>query len=79
MISATPQDEINDIVLRKKIRKYHKKIGQEKFYNELLKLDPKVKSFQNMNGNPFIRNLYNFREDIAKSLDRNNKIDITKF
>ena len=33
------------ISLREKIRKYHKKIGQEKFYNELLKLDPKVKNF----------------------------------
>jgi len=33
------------ISLKKKIRKYHKKIGQEKFYNELLKLDPKVKNF----------------------------------
>ena len=33
------------ISLREKIRKYHKKIGQEKFYNELLKLDPKVKKF----------------------------------
>ena len=33
------------ILLREKIRKYHKKIGQEKFYNELLKLDPKVKNF----------------------------------
>jgi len=33
------------IPLREKIRKYHKKIGQEKFYNELLKLDPKVKNF----------------------------------
>ena len=32
-------------LLREKIRKYHKKIGQEKFYNELLKLDPKVKNF----------------------------------
>ena len=32
-------------LLRKKIRKYHKKIGQDKFYNELLKLDPKVKNF----------------------------------
>jgi len=31
--------------LRKKIRKYHKKIGQQKFYNKLLKLDPKVKNF----------------------------------
>ena len=33
------------ISLREKIRKYHKKIGQEKFYSELLKLDPKVKNF----------------------------------
>ena len=33
------------ISLKKKIRKYHKTIGQEKFYNELLKLDPKVKNF----------------------------------
>ena len=33
------------ILLRKKIRKYHKEIGQEKFYNELLTLDPKVKNF----------------------------------
>ena len=33
------------ILLREKIRKYHKKIGQEKFYDELLKLDPKVKNF----------------------------------
>ena len=32
-------------LLRKKIRKYHKKIGQKKFYEELLKLDPKVKKF----------------------------------
>ena len=33
------------ISLKEKIRKYHKTIGQEKFYNELLKLDPKVKNF----------------------------------
>ena len=33
------------ISLKEKIRKYHKAIGQEKFYNELLKLDPKVKNF----------------------------------
>ena len=33
------------ILLKEKIRKYHKKIGQKKFYNELLKLDPKVKNF----------------------------------
>ena len=33
------------VFLRKKIRKYHKKIGQQKFYKELLKLDPKVKNF----------------------------------
>ena len=33
------------ISLKEKIRKYHKTIGQEKFYNELLKFDPKVKNF----------------------------------
>ena len=33
------------ILLRKKIRTYHKKIGQKKFYSELLKLDPKVNNF----------------------------------
>ena len=33
------------ILLREKIRKYHKKIGQQKFYEELLKLDPKIKNF----------------------------------
>jgi len=33
------------ISLRKKIRKYHEKIGQKKFYNALLILDPKVKNF----------------------------------
>ena len=30
---------------RKKIRKYHQEIGQQKFYEELVKLDPKVKNF----------------------------------
>ena len=33
------------ISLKEKIRKYHKTISKEKFYNELLKLDPKVKNF----------------------------------
>ena len=33
------------ILIRKKIRKYHEKIGQEKFYNELIKLDPEVRNF----------------------------------
>ena len=33
------------VFLRKKIRKYHKEIGQQKFYKKLLKLDPKVKNF----------------------------------
>ena len=33
------------ILLRKETRKYNKKIGQKKFYEELLKLDPKVKNF----------------------------------
>ena len=31
--------------LRKEIRKLHKKIGQDKFYNKLIKLDPLVKKF----------------------------------
>ena len=31
--------------IRNDIRKYHKKIGQLKFYNKLLKLDPLVKNF----------------------------------
>jgi len=43
------------------------------------KLEPEVQSFQNMNGKPFIRNLYNFKDDIVKSLDKKKKIDITKF
>ena len=30
---------------KEKIRKYHKKIGQKKFYKELIKLDPKAKKF----------------------------------
>ena len=33
------------VFLRKKIRRYHKEIGQQKFYKKLLKLDPKVKNF----------------------------------
>ena len=31
--------------LRKEIRKLHKKIGQKKFFNELIKLDPLAKNF----------------------------------
>ena len=39
--------EIPDIPndLRTEIRKLHKKIGQKKFYNELIKIDPLVKKF----------------------------------
>jgi tRNA dimethylallyltransferase len=31
--------------LREKIRNHYKKVGQKKFYEELIKLDPKVKNF----------------------------------
>ena len=39
--------EIPNIPIKRKekIRKYHKKIGQNNFYDELVKLDPKVKNF----------------------------------
>ena len=33
------------VLLRKKIRKFHKIIGQERFHKKLIKLDPKVKNF----------------------------------
>ena len=37
------------IAFRNKIRNYQKKIGQKKFYNELLKLDSKTKNFISSN------------------------------
>ena len=45
MVDGLAQIPDVPILQREKIRKYHKKIGQKKFYNDLLKLDPKVKNF----------------------------------
>mgnify|MGYP002525702576 CR=1 FL=1 len=56
------------ILLRKKIRKYHKKIGQKKFYNELLKLDPKVKNFILASDNQRSIRAYEVKKFTKKSL-----------
>jgi len=56
------------ISLREKIRKYHKKIGQEKFYNELLKLDPKVKNFILKSDNQRSIRAYEVKKFTKKSL-----------
>jgi len=56
------------ILLRKRIRKYHKKIGQEKFYNELLKLDPKVKNFILKSDNQRSIRAYEVKKFTKKSL-----------
>ena len=56
------------ISLREKIRKYHKKIGQEKFYNELLKLDPKVKNFIFKSDNQRSISAYEVKKFTKKSL-----------
>ena len=56
------------IPLREKIRKYHKKIGQEKFYNELLKLDPKVKNFILKSDNQRLIRAYEVKKFTNKSL-----------
>ena len=56
------------ILLRKKIRKYHKKIGQKKFYNELLKLDPKVKNFISESDNQRSIRAYEIKKFTKKSL-----------
>ena len=53
---------------RGKIRKLHKKIGQEKFYNELLKLDPKVKKFIPKNDNQRSIRAYEVKKFTKKSL-----------
>jgi len=37
------------VIFRNKIRIHHKKIGQTKFYNKLLKIDPNVKNFISIN------------------------------
>ena len=56
------------ILLRKKIRKYHKKIGQEKFYTELLKIDPKVKNFIFKNDTQRSIRAYEVKKFTKKSL-----------
>ena len=56
------------ILLRKKIRKYHKKIGQEKFYKELLKLDPKIKNFILKTDNQRTIRAYEVKKFTNKSL-----------
>jgi len=56
------------ILLREKIRKYHKKIGQEKFYNELLKLDSKVKNFILKSDNQRSIRAYEVKKFTKKSL-----------
>ena len=56
------------ISLREKIRKYHKKIGQEKFYSELLKLDPKVKNFILKSDNQRSIRAYEVKKFTKKSL-----------
>ena len=55
-------------LLRKKIRKYHKKIGQKKFYEELLKLDPKVKKFVSVNDSQRSIRAYEVKKFTKKSL-----------
>ena len=53
---------------RNKIRKYNKKIGQEKFYNKLLKLDPKIKSFISLNDTQRSLRAYEVKKYTKKSL-----------
>ena len=62
--------EIPNIPLefRNKIRKYNKKIGQEKFYNKLLKLDPKIKSFISLNDTQRSLRAYEVKKYTKKSL-----------
>ena len=53
---------------RNEIRKYHKKIGQEKFYNKLLKLDPKIKNFISLNDTQRSLRAYEVKKYTKKSL-----------
>ena len=53
---------------RNEIRKYHKKIGQEKFYNKLLKLDPKIKNFVSLNDTQRSLRAYEVKKYTKKSL-----------
>ena len=62
--------EIPDIPedLRTKIRELHKKIGQKKFYNELIKLDPLVKKFLSPSDSQRSIRAYEVKKFINKSL-----------
>ena len=54
--------------LRKKIRAYQKKVGQKKFYEELLKLDPKTKKFISANDSQRSIRAYEVKKFTKKSL-----------
>jgi tRNA dimethylallyltransferase len=54
--------------IRSDIRKYHKKIGQLKFYNKLLKLDPLVKNFISSNDSQRSLRAYEVKKYTKKSL-----------
>ena len=62
--------EIPDIPnnLRFEIRKLHKKIGQKKFYNELVKLDPMVKKFLSKSDSQRSMRAYEVKKLTNKSL-----------
>ena len=62
--------EIPDIPddLRSKIRELHKKIGQKKFYNELIKLDPLVKKFLSPSDSQRSIRAYEVKKFVNKSL-----------
>ena len=53
---------------RNEIRKYHKTIGQDKFYNKLLKLDPKIKNFVALNDAQRSLRAYEVKKYTKKSL-----------
>jgi len=56
------------IIFRNKIRLHHKKIGQERFYNKLLKLDSKVKNFISSNDIQRTLRAYEVKKYTNKSL-----------
>ena len=62
--------EIPDIPsdLRTKIRELHKNIGQKKFYNELIKLDPLVKKFLIASDSQRSMRAYEVKKFTSKSL-----------
>jgi len=54
--------------LKKETRKIHKNIGQERFYNQLLKLDPKIKNFIVKNDKQRTIRAYEVKKFTRKSL-----------